>query len=112
MSILIKGMEMPKNCAWCRFLQSTDPIPKRELFCGIDTTNNIHDYKPDKGCPLVPVPPHGRLIDADGFFKDICNSLDEMTAIGIAVDGEWMWGKLNDALDNAPTIIEAEVGET
>ena len=57
------------------------------------------------------VPPHGRLIDADAFFKDICDSLDEMSEIGIAVDGGWMWGKLNDALDNAPTIIPAEEGE-
>jgi hypothetical protein len=57
------------------------------------------------------IPPHGRLIDADEFFKDICNSLNEMTAIGIAVDGEWMWGKLNDALGNAPTIIPAEEDE-
>ena len=59
----------------------------------------------------VPKRPHGRLIDADEFFKDICNSLNEMTAIGIAVDVEWMWGKLNDALENAPTVIEAEEGE-
>ena len=45
-----------------------------------------------------------RLIDADAFYKDICDSLNEMTRIGIAVDGEWLWGKLNDSLDNAPTI--------
>jgi len=61
--------------------------------------------------PVEEIPPHGRLIDADAFFKDICDSLNEMTAIGLAVDGEWMWGKLNDALRNAPTVIEAEEGE-
>ena len=45
-----------------------------------------------------------RLIDADAFYKDICDALNEMTRIGIAVDSEWLWGKLNDALENAPTI--------
>lgn len=45
-----------------------------------------------------------RLIDADAFYKDICDSLNEMTRIGITVDGEWLWGKLNDSLENAPTI--------
>lgn len=51
---------------------------------------------------------HGRLIDADALFKDICDSINEMTKIRIAVDGEWLWAKLNDALDNAPT-IESEI---
>lgn len=45
-----------------------------------------------------------RLVDADALLNDICESLNQMTNIGIAVDGEWLWGKLNDALDNAPTI--------
>lgn len=45
-----------------------------------------------------------RLIDADALFEDICDSINEMTKIGIMVDGEWLWAKLNDALENAPTI--------
>lgn len=45
-----------------------------------------------------------RAIDGDALYKDICDSLNEMTRIGIAVDGEWLWGKLNDSLENAPTI--------
>lgn len=45
-----------------------------------------------------------RLIDADALFKDICDSINEMTKIGIGVDGEWLWAKLNDSLENAPTI--------
>ena len=45
-----------------------------------------------------------RLIDADALYRDICDSMNEMTKIGIAVDAEWMWAKLNDALENAPTI--------
>ena len=45
-----------------------------------------------------------RLVDADMLFKDICDSIEEMTKIRIGVDGEWLWAKLNDALENAPTI--------
>lgn len=52
-----------------------------------------------------------RLIDADALYKDICDSLNEMTALGIAVDGEWLWAKFNDAIDNAPTIEEHKTGK-
>lgn len=45
-----------------------------------------------------------RIIDADALMKDICDSLNHMTDIGITVDGDWLWAKLNDAIDNAPTI--------
>lgn len=45
-----------------------------------------------------------RLIDADALMDDIYGALNQMTNIGIVVDGEWLWGKLNDALDNAPTV--------
>ncbi len=45
-----------------------------------------------------------RLIDADALSKDICDYIEHMTEIGVIVDGEGLWGKLNDALDKAPTI--------
>ena len=51
-----------------------------------------------------------RLIDADALIEDICESLNQMTNIGISVDGEWLWGKLNDALEHAPTIEERKTG--
>lgn len=47
-----------------------------------------------------------KIVDADAVMEDICSSIRAMTAVGIAVDAEYLWGKLNDALDNAP-IIEA-----
>lgn len=52
-----------------------------------------------------------RLIDADALMKDITHSLNQMTDIGIAVDGDWLWAKLNDAIDNAPTIEERKKGK-
>lgn len=49
-----------------------------------------------------------RIIDADALMKDVCDSLNQMTNIGIAVDGDWLWAKLNDAIDNAPIIKSAQ----
>ena len=56
---------------------------------------NILDFRL-KNCPLVPIPPHGRLIDADAlgefpYNMDFCD--------GYEAD-EWV--------RNAPTIIPAE----
>jgi hypothetical protein len=45
-----------------------------------------------------------RYIDADAFIQDICNSIEEMTAIGVTVDEEYLWAKMHDALDSAPSI--------
>ena len=61
MSILIKGMEMPKSCWDCYFQD-----------CGNCVLNShkvvdrfILEDSVDNECPLVEVPPHGRLIDVD-----------------------------------------------
>ena len=56
MSIIIKGMDMPKSCWEC------------EIFgCSLrDKLAHIEDRNPD--CPLVEIPtPHGRLIDEDNI---------------------------------------------
>ena len=67
MSVLIKGMEMPKNCDDC--LLAYDSIicsVTREPFykCGEQTGFDSETMRLPS-CPLVPVPPHGRLIDVD-----------------------------------------------
>ena len=52
-----------------------------------------------------------RIIDADELMEDINESLSEMTSIGIAIDGDWLWAKLNDAIEHAPTIEERKKGK-
>ena len=90
MSVYIKGMERPECCEECQFL-ATDIYGS----CGCDATGNIplrlHGEQRPKWCPLIPVPYHGRLIDADdrpgGFFTDYgefvvsVNDLEEMPTI-------------------------------
>ena len=73
MSILIKGMDMPSCCMFCPVSNSAG--------CGLSnppiimTSKEMLAGRPD-WCPLVPVPPHGRLIDAEAFIKDECNNCD------------------------------------
>ena len=66
MGVYIKGMEMPKNCDECRIMVFEDTNCVSELFCGCPIVFMAHpqheEHRPDY-CPLVPVPPNGRLID-------------------------------------------------
>ena len=106
MDILIKGMEMPKNCAECFAEQRIGS----DFGCGIigfedgNTTCFASERRED--CPLVEVPVHGRLIDADAFKKSL--AFAESTA-------KWAVPALRAVLmviDEMPTIIPAESEET
>ena len=111
MSILIKGMEMPKTCGECRF--SVDG------WCYAIANNDdqpgyIKPYEKAKWCPLVPVPPHGRLIDADVLMLMIQEYIDEY---GWDVDEhgfhseKWCAMKETEmAINDAPTVIPADKG--
>lgn len=65
MSILIKGMEMPRACYECRMYEA-------DIYYCAATERDIDIPNSDEGrcsfCPLVPVPPHGALMDRDDFF--------------------------------------------
>lgn len=89
MSILIKGMEMP-----------TSPVlfcvhPDGKVFADLD--GGWREYK------AVPVPPHGRLIDADALISRVTDEKGNYYGHDCAVIGE--------AVESAPTIIPAEEGE-
>ena len=71
MSVYIKGMEMPTSCFQCEFRRKIDPD---NLMCIISRKTFeerfYHTEHRDESCPIIPVPPHGRLIDADDFFRE------------------------------------------
>ena len=71
MSVLIPGMDMPKNCHECDSWGLSDVVM---IDCPVDKDGSLYSYtdRPD-GCPLVPVPEHGDLIDRDKLEKDIDN---------------------------------------
>ena len=68
MSILIKGMEMPTRCAECR-LSTVHSFQDRPLCDVLVEYMSYGEWETKRldDCPLVPVPPHGRLIDADAL---------------------------------------------
>ena len=91
--------------------------PFRTLdFCGIliehgCVTVNVNEMTVSKYCPLIELPPHGRLIDADEPMTKISTMMQEPD---YQHEGEgWMVGLImaRDAIDEAPTVIESE-GET
>lgn len=60
MSMYVKGMKMPESCSRC-------PMYKN---CAGHDLNPLADVGRGEHCPLVSVPPHGRLIDLDALFRD------------------------------------------
>lgn len=110
MSILIKGMKMPAMCELCPF----SGISGKSCELVSCTFTGEHRFFNDgqfmSGCPLVELPPHGRLGDLDKLeqmFVDIDN------APYSAFDGEEPFYTAEDAaqiIRLAPTIIERESG--
>ena len=87
-------MEMPPTCSECPMSNDYRECNlTAESFGEMDCVELRAEW-----CPLVELPPHGRLIDADAMIK-------QMTEEGWADGSGWA-----DALDIAlaPTIIEAE----
>ena len=104
MNILIKGMAMPSRCCEC-VLSKLSPTGER-LICNYTLSTVPWDETPLTDCPLVPVPPHGRLIDAAALKASLVFA--EETA-------DWAVPALRAVLmviDEMPTIIPAEEGET
>lgn len=106
MSVIIKGVDMPKACLWCVFHDDYADYP----MCMATGTSVGYTFptgeKRMDNCPLIEIPtPHGRLIDADEFREVIealpncpngfSDTYDKACIIGL--------------MDEQPTIIEAEV---
>ena len=93
--VYIKGIDIPKSCWACTFFDS-------DGFCVIDGLSR--DAEEKTNCPLIPVPDHGRLIDADEYRNEFMNAVyDELND-----DSDWnRANRIIDAFDDAPTIIPA-----
>ena len=102
MSILIKGMEMPKSCWLCYFQDCGNCVLNNHKV----VDNCILEDRRDEDCQLFPVPPHGRL----GDLGKLESGLRHMAKYQ---DGEKQQGILGccETIRLAPTIIPAEEGE-
>lgn len=100
MDILIRGMEMPLNCATC-YRDGTHYHVHMLAGCPfLRESIHSHDFRKERhpNCPLTEIPPHGRLIDAD-VMKTKIEGNDPIIPTLL----EW--------IDQQHTIIEAEEGE-
>ena len=105
MSILIKGMEMPKHGEGvCLIVTNFDS-------CGSPVAMLVdrESILPKAYYDAIEIPtPHGRLIDADKLLKVIEeNSYRLRSVINSTENGMFLSG-IRQAIDEAPTIIEAE----
>ena len=91
MSVYIKGMEMPNNCINCAARHGAEC-----WLADCSYIPNIRKERP-KWCPLVPVPPHGRLGDLDKLAIEIMDAKNADQALAM--------------IDDAPTIIPADPAE-
>lgn len=120
MSILIKGIEMPKNCCACPLFKSN---MSKQLFCKAFGAFDKSDY--DKlpiermpNCPIVPVQPHGRLIDADVLMNEMDKQENALYEHGHEFSFSFKsggdvctaWYNVEMMVEDAPTIIPAEEG--
>ena len=109
MSGVYINMEMPKSCLCellgvgydliCSFVGGIPCRLKEYYECCQNGTR-------PSWCPLVPVPPHGRLGDLDALHKLFLEKAKEYKGIGGA-----MVAMAALCIANAPTIIPAEEGE-
>ena len=113
MSILIKGMEMPKRCLDCPFLITRD---NDDCILQSDEANAKFESWDDMkaSCPLIELPPHGRLIDADEFkadygMKNECADCEkELKGKMKSCEYDRIYSKMDFCqwLDNAEAVIE------
>lgn len=87
---------MPDKCGCCRLFHAEYPMHctaiKEYRTAGAPYGMSRPDW-----CPLVEIPPHGRLIDADALMQTYCRH-EFSSDMGDAME----------ILDNYPTVIEAE----
>lgn len=106
MSVIVKGVSVPKNCYTCAKYGWSPLCP---CWRG-DAEASYYRTRRHPDCPLISVTtPHGRLIDADALLSDdeivqILTSNPQRTGKLIKEFAEMFVDKVN----RQPTIIEAE----
>ena len=99
MSILIKGIEMPKDRP-----VRIDLYPNGKALLFTTASEWVTEHT------VIELPPHGRIIDADAVYKRL--QKQAMTFWGISGDPRYtITLEIMDAIRFAPTIIEAEEAE-
>ena len=119
MSLIIKGMSLPKHAdvsgekdtAYkCLILAHSDNSVELVIDTAFaspyDNGHNIQRY------PLTKIPTqHGRLIDADALLRVIEENSYRLRGVTNSTENGMFLTGIRQAIDESPTIIEAEVSE-
>lgn len=111
MAVMLE-MEMPKYCleAIGDNYRVVKICPIRELcirkWGGYIGALNVHS----DACPLVEVPPHGRLGDLDALAEHIRNVYCKDCKRSKVMCKACEYGDMLDEIEDAPTVIEASKG--
>lgn len=114
MSVYIRGMEMPKSCDDCPLGDSLSC----QLLPGVpalwrEYTNAVRENRRHSDCPLVPVPPHGRLGDLDELAKIFReDAADDWNKHATPLNWSDAFEDVACMIDDAPTIILADKEDT
>lgn len=106
MSLLIKDMEMPKNCLECVFYRTSS---QDYDYCCISSAIPKGYIPAD--CPLIELPDHGDLIDREYAVGSACSG--RIRALPTTEDGEdWIRvEEVRQSLKSVPAVIPAERSE-
>lgn len=108
MSVVVHGMEMPTSCYQCNFCcNATDGKDTAVICTALEKEIIPLMAERQEDCPLVEVPPHGRLIDADSLVISIGPIIPEDSLIPCTIESAKFLMFKHIAYAN--TIIEAEV---
>ena len=104
--VYIPGMKITEHCMDCPFMVSRD---NDDCILQSDEANETFQSWDDmqKGCPLIAVPEHGRLIDADAL-DDICRIINEREYETGAYITRGDYKIIDRVLFEFPTIIPAD----
>ena len=113
MSVLVRGMEMPESCP-CKLVGVG-----YDLYCSFTSgiPSRMREYREccekktrPNWCPIVEVPPHGRLIEAEPLIDYCKRFIEAYDYSKLFQDHARRHELLNmvGEIASAPTIIEAE----
>lgn len=108
MSVLVKGMEMPPSCFLCKL----SFMSGERLFCSAMKNEEVLRAKIDPNCPLIEIPLHGRLIDADALSSKLTDLAECEWNQSTGTTWAEAFEEVDGFVQDAPTIIEAEGRET
>lgn len=108
--VYIKGLEMPESCLDCKVHYVWGSGRPQCLITGefIDD-RNAYKQKRLEDCPLIPVPDHGRLIDADALDTSVLQA-----GFSYAITHRklrYTPGEVRQKIANAPTVIPKDKEE-